>query len=174
MGESADDILATLCVNEETIEFKDLLQAFNGYFNVRKNIIVERAKFNKRSQTVGETIDAFIQDLLKLADECNFGDLKEELIRDRIVVGVIDDTLTNELQSKAELTLAQAVQLSRQAEARKESQQLIRGSPSVNLVDRKPPATYNQRFNSRSQYQHHKASSAAGNICGYCGKEPHS
>ena len=65
----------------------------------------------------GEPVDAFIQDLYRLADNCQYGELKESLIRDRIVVGVLDDKLSDTLQSKADLTLDKAIQLCRQAEA---------------------------------------------------------
>lgn len=52
-----------------------------------------------------------------------------ELIRHRIVVGVAID-LSEYLQSKANLTLHEAMQLSAHTEARKESQPLTRESRS--------------------------------------------
>ena len=58
-----------------------------------RNVIVERARFNRRIQRPGESIDSFIQDLYRLADECNYDNLKDDLIRDRIVVGVLDERL---------------------------------------------------------------------------------
>ena len=64
------------------------------------NIIFARAKFNKRIQQAGESIDQFIQDLHRLADDCSYHSLKDELIRDRIVVGVRDDELSNTMQAK--------------------------------------------------------------------------
>ena len=63
----------------------------------------------------------FIQDLHPIADKCEYGQLNEELIRDHIVVMVIDHAFSEELQAKANLTFAEAVQLSQQTEARKES-----------------------------------------------------
>ena len=45
-----------------------------------------------------------------------------------IVVGVVDDSLSDRLQPKADLTLKMAVQMSRQAEVRKQNKDLIRGS----------------------------------------------
>ena len=67
------------------------------------------------------------------------------MIRDRTVVGVADDDLSEQLQSKANLTLQEAVQLSGQTEARKESQPLIRESRSstardVDFIKKKPGA----------------------------------
>jgi len=85
----------------------------------------------------------FIQDLYKIAEGCNYGTQKEELIRGRIVVGVADDNLSEQLQSKANLTLQETMQLNRQTEARKESQLLIRESRSsttcvVDFIKKKP------------------------------------
>ena len=48
--------------------------------------IFERAKFNSSRQEAGETAKAFITALHKLSEICEFGDLKKELIRDRILV----------------------------------------------------------------------------------------
>ena len=47
------------------------------------------------------------------------------MIRDRIVVGVLSDRLSDHLQNKADLTLAQAVKLCRQAEERNQNKPLI-------------------------------------------------
>ena len=102
-------------------------KSLNDHFAERRNVIVERARFNKRSQIAGESVDTFIQDLYRLADNCDYGVLKDSLIRDRIVVGVLDDSLSDRLQSKASLTLAQAVQMSRQAESRAQNRDFVRG-----------------------------------------------
>ncbi|KAK7469891.1 hypothetical protein BaRGS_00036111 [Batillaria attramentaria] len=71
------------------------------------------------------------RDLHKLADDCSYGELKPDLIRDRIVVGVADDNLSEELQAKANLTLDKAIQLARQWGARKQGQELLRGHEST-------------------------------------------
>ena len=73
-------------------------------------------------------MDTFIQELYRLAEDCEYGSLKDGLIRDRTVVGVLDDSLSDRLQAKADLTLEMAVQMSRQAEARKQNKDLIRGN----------------------------------------------
>ena len=72
-------------------------------------------------------MDVFIQELHRSAEHCDCGVLREQLIRDRIVVGVIDDALSDRLQAQADLTLDQSVQLSRQAEVRKLQRNVVRG-----------------------------------------------
>ena len=72
-------------------------------------------------------MDTFIQDLYRLAENCEYGTLKDELIRDRIIVGVLDDTLSDRPQAKSDLTLADAARISRQAEARKQNRTVVCG-----------------------------------------------
>ena len=63
---------------------------FESHFVPRRNVIFERAKFNQRRQEDGETVDAFITDLYRLAEYCDYKVLQGEMIRDRIVVGIRD------------------------------------------------------------------------------------
>ena len=172
MGDAADDILTTLGVDEEATNLNDIISAFKNHFDARKNVIVERAKFNRHVQNQGESVDSFIQDLYKLADECEFGGLKEELIRDRIVVGVRDDTLSNELQAKANHTLDLAKQIAHQAESRAENQPIIRGETVVNAVHRSKPPFQTTKGTHRG-LQSKPADQRNMYKCGYCGKEPH-
>ena len=63
-----------------------LVKGFEEYFISKKNIVFERFKFNTRIQREGEPINEFITSLFTLAKCYNFGALKEELKRDRIIV----------------------------------------------------------------------------------------
>lgn len=49
--------------------------------------------------------------------------MKNELIRDRIIVGVLDDAVSDRLRAKTDLTLDEEVNMSRQSEARKQSKE---------------------------------------------------
>ena len=60
-------------------------------------MIIERAKFNKQSQLPDEPVEQFIASLYNLAVDCNFGELKGELIHDRIIVGIRDASLSERL-----------------------------------------------------------------------------
>ena len=69
----------------------------DSFFSVRKNVVIEHTKFNKRSQLPDEPVEQFITSLYNLAADCNFGELKEKLIRDRIVVRIRDASLSERL-----------------------------------------------------------------------------
>ena len=49
-------------------------------------------------------MDAFITDLYALAEHCGYNALHDEMIRDRLVVGLKEATLSEKLQLDAELT----------------------------------------------------------------------
>ena len=64
MGDCADDILATLRLDETKATYDEVRTALNGYFDVRRNLFVQRALFNKRHQLASESVDThsrFIQ-----------------------------------------------------------------------------------------------------------------
>ena len=88
MGDEADDILLSFNLSPEDLQRYDVVKnRFENHFIAKRNVIYERAKFNVRIQNDGETGEAFITDLHCLAEHCEFGTLKDQLIRDRIVVG---------------------------------------------------------------------------------------
>ena len=128
MGDCADGILPTLRLDETKARYDEVCTVLNGYFDVRRNLIVQQALFNKGHQLIGESVDTFIHDLYRLAEDGEYGSLKDGLIQDRIVVEIVDDSLSDRLQAKADLTLEMAMQMIRQLEARKQNKDLIRGS----------------------------------------------
>ena len=91
-----------------------------------KNLIFKQACFNKISQLPNKPVEQFITEMHRLGDNCEFGEMKEELIRDRLVVGIRDHALSERLQMEAELTLDKAKQLIRQREAVKEQQEVLK------------------------------------------------
>ena len=143
-----------------------ITQLLDSHYQVRKITIIDRARFNKRTQRPGETVDSFILDLHKLADDCNYGPVKEELIRDIKMVGVLDDTHSLELQDRGQLTLSEANTLSRQSEESKQNQTVIWKQSTVNAV-RLSKQNNLVQSKQRSRMPHKKH-------CGYCGKEIHS
>ena len=72
---------------EEVDKISILFNKFEEYCKPRKNVIMERYKFNTRVQRKDETADQYVTELKLIAKNCNFGALEDELIRDRIVYG---------------------------------------------------------------------------------------
>ena len=104
MGEEAEDILASFGLNErDSGSFSAVQERFSRHFVKQRNPIYERARFNQRSQQQGETVDAFVTALHALSEHCEYGELRSQMIRDRLVVGLLDASLSERLQLEADL-----------------------------------------------------------------------
>ena len=95
--------------DEDKKKYSVVKDKFENHFVKRRNIIFERAKFNTRKQEEGESVDSFITELYALAEHCGYNALHDEMIRDRLVVGLRDASLSEKLRLDAELTLDKAV-----------------------------------------------------------------
>ena len=117
MGADAEEILITFGLTEdESKSYAVVKQRFQDYFLKMTNIIFERAQFNLRCQKEGEPAAEFVTDLYKKAETLNYGQLKDELIRDRIVVGILDKQLSKKLMLMADLTLGKVKEMVFQSE----------------------------------------------------------
>ena len=131
MGEEADDIVVSFgLTTEEAKQYSVVKGKFEVHFVVKRNVIFERAKFNLRSQQDGESVDNFITDLYCLAEYCEFGTLRDDLIRDRIVLGIKDKKLSEQLQLDSKLTLENAITKTRQSETVKKQQTFLQETKS--------------------------------------------
>ena len=131
MGEEAESVLSSTDITDEDRKKYDAVMAkFDAFFQVRRNIIFERAKFNRRVQNEGESVEQFITALYTLVETCDYGTLKEQMIRDRIVVGILNTGLSERMQSEANLTLEKAKTMARQKEAIAEQNSQLRGDGS--------------------------------------------
>lgn len=92
----------------------NVIAMFDTYFEPVKNVIFERSLFNKMTQEQNQTIHQFILALQDQATNCEYAAMKDELIRDRIVVGVRDNKLREYLIDTPELTLHKCIQKAKQ------------------------------------------------------------
>ena len=110
---------------EDSKKYSKVLKKFDEHFDVRKNVIFERARFNKRNQLDSETAEEYITVLYSLNETCDYSALRDEMLRDRLVVGIRDTAVSEKLQLNAQLTLEGAKKKIRQREAvQEQSQQL--------------------------------------------------
>ena len=127
MGEDAEEVLATTNITaEQKKEYRQVVQKFDEYFKVRKNLVYKRASFNLAHQVADESAEQFITRFHQLAENCEFGDLKNEMIRDRLVIGIRDGQLSERLQMESDLTLQKAEKLVRQRAAVSQQQQALK------------------------------------------------
>ena len=119
--------------------------------------------------------------LYKLAEDCNYGEMKDEMIRDRLVVGIRDSNLSERLQLDSDLTLDKAKKAIRQREAVKEQQkELASAEPKIGAIQcgsrtqKKPLGKTSQnRFVKPTQNRRQHSSTIAERKCQRCGKGYH-
>ena len=110
-----------------------ILEKFEAYCVPRRNITWERHMFNTRDQHDGETIDQYVTDLKTKAQTCEFKDLKDSLIRDRIVCGIHCDKTRSRLLREPDLTLQKAVDICRANETTSSQMKLFTGDQTNGL-----------------------------------------
>lgn len=84
----------------------------------KHNVIYSRYMFNQRSQAEGEDIDTYILELRKLMKTCEYSNIIiDEVLRDRIVVGIRNPEIKKELLRIDQLDLTQTIKICKSAEA---------------------------------------------------------
>ena len=87
------------------------------HFSPAPSEIVQRFKFHSRFRNPGESVATFVSEICSLAEFCNFGPNLEEILRDRIVCGISDDTIQCHLLAEPGLTFKKALEISQGIEA---------------------------------------------------------
>ena len=114
IGQDGRDIYNTMTfISSEVKKIDALFAKFKDYCKPRKNVIIERYKFNTRTQQKDETADQYVTELKLIAKNCNFGSLGDELIRDRLVYGINSERVKERLLREEELTLLKALKICR-------------------------------------------------------------
>ena len=79
----------------------------------KKNLVYERYVFNICVQKEGQNVDSYVTELRHKAQTCDYGELKDSLIRDRIVVGINSTQLKEKMLQSAWSQLSLGVSLLR-------------------------------------------------------------
>lgn len=155
LGEQAEDVFhaSSLPVADKK-KYDKVKKMFSDFFIGKRNITYERARFNSRFQQEGESVDAFVTELRKLGEHCNFGTLLDDFIKDRIVVGIRDQVLSETLQLDPDLTLDKAIQKCRQKETvrRQQVEMQNMGAIPKSTIDRVQRNKYECNRPERVQY----------------------
>lgn len=176
MGDTADDIFQSFRLSEDDEKKYDRVKArFEEYFMKKKNVIYERAKLRLE----GESVDSFITALYSLA---SYGELHDEMIRDRIVVGNSKLMLSEKMQLDDKLTLEDASKLARESEAVRKQQSHMRetgetrDSGAVDRVRKQPSRGSYNNCSKRSGQLKAKPQEMGSpkphpKVCTRCGKD---
>lgn len=96
---------------ETSKDLQSLLKKFDSFFLPKKNLTIERHRFFTRDQRDSESIEQYSFELKKLALNCEFNDLCDDLIKDRLICGIKEATLRERLLREPDLTLKKALEI---------------------------------------------------------------
>ena len=122
MGKDTGEVLATTTIfGWQLQEIQAVLKTFDEFLNV----LLERARFNSCNQQPGETAEQYITALYGLVELCQYGALRNELLRERLVISIANQSLLERMQLKVDLTLEEAKKMTRQQEAVRDQRQKL-------------------------------------------------
>lgn len=145
IGEDAFDTFEgfSFTDQEDQDDINVVIAKFEAYCIGESNEIYETFIFNQRNQEEGESIDAYVTALRKLAKTCNFGDMEDRMLRDRLVIGVRDEVMRQKLLADRKLILSSCIELCRAHESSHSQAKAITsgGTEAVDFVNRKSMKT---------------------------------
>ena len=119
------------------------LAALQAFVRSQKNPLLDRLAFFSRSQESGESFDEYLACLKELYTACDFArksscnkcvQTDDETLRDKLVVGIKDDSLRHKLLAEEDLTLEKAVVLARAEEAARLTKSGLGSGTAVSVV----------------------------------------
>ncbi|UYV77037.1 K02A2.6-like [Cordylochernes scorpioides] len=118
IGELALDIYSTFKIQETDASptVPDILELFDGHFKPYKNTTYKRYQFFTTEQGENQNFDDYVTELKNKSMDCEFGELADSLVRDRIIIGIKDKALKERMLQDPDLSLAKAIDLGRATE----------------------------------------------------------
>ncbi|BES88287.1 Hypothetical protein NTJ_01092 [Nesidiocoris tenuis] len=113
IGQQGMNIFNSFAVDEDSVKYVDLVKRFETHFTPKKNVTFERHRFLTRRQKDNESIDDYATELKNLSLSCEFGTLRDELVRDLLIVGLNQSSgnLKERLLQETGLTLDKAIEI---------------------------------------------------------------
>ncbi|XP_024884717.1 uncharacterized protein LOC112462882 [Temnothorax curvispinosus] len=153
-----------------------LIKKLEEYFNPPKNEVVERHQFFTRSKKQNESIEQYINILKEKAKTCNFNDITESIIRDKIILDTQDKILRKKFLEAVNLDLLKLVAIYNDFNINTEKMKQVtaenRAEPTSS--PQKPPDNDAKKVCWKCNHQHpHGKCSAWGSKCTKCGDVNH-
>ena len=174
IGEEGIDIYNTFNVDMSKATLDEVLKLFDDYCNPRKKEVFERYKFWQRNQGTGESVDAYVTELRRLAKTCEFGDQIEKMLRDKIVIGANNERIKDRLLREEKLTLKRALELYHAHEATIEQLKQMTTEPTkVDVVKKNPMLRNSKKCSYCGGLHEPRKCPAYGKVCKRCNKRNH-
>ena len=149
--------------DDERKDYNSVLGKLRAYCEPRKNVVFERHRFWSRDQLEHETIGQWTTELRTRAANCEFQE-SDNMIRDKIVIGIRDRPVQEKLLREYNLTLEKALDICRASETSKEQYHAMSSQHQQDIAVHDIRAG-EKRGQKQGQYQ----KSRFQRQCKYCG-----
>ena len=141
----------------ETKTYADLLKILADHFGPKKeSFLTARLTFQNRNQHEGESAEKWVEDIRRIAKDCDFGTSLNDRLRDQIVAGIRSFAARRELlklsKDATKYTLDASIQLAKESEIIERDVKILGGAErpksAVNAVVRSSKSGSMQRNSS--------------------------
>ena len=144
-------------------DYADLVKIMADHHSPPPSEIVQRFRFHTRFRRQGETVSKYVSELRALAQWCNFGESLENMLRDRLVVGIDNEAIQRRLLSETTLTFTKALELAQNLEAAAKNAKEIQNGVGAN----------NGHSKQGNSPEAEPVGKVASNTCYRCGRVGH-
>lgn len=120
-------------ITDESQNYDRVVKELDEYAKERKSVTACRQNFNTRNQKSNEPFASWLTVLKNLIKPCEYGDLEDSLLKDRIVLGVCYKRLKESLRAKPNLKLEEVIEACKAVEANTKQQPNNESSDDPNV-----------------------------------------
>ena len=70
------------------LSFDSVVDLVKEHYSPKPSVIVQHFKFNSKLQQPGETVATFVAELRRLSQFCEYGEMLDDMLHDRLVCGI--------------------------------------------------------------------------------------
>ncbi|XP_063393306.1 uncharacterized protein DDB_G0289917-like [Cydia fagiglandana] len=166
LGDEGLTIFNSFSIDRKTATLKEVIEKFDAKFNPLKNLTVERYNFFSRQQNSDEDFEEYVTVITNLSNYCEFGTLKESLIKDKFVIGISDKKVKQRLLQEDNLTIEKCLKIAKSMKLSQERSSKINNNENQTVDSVSKSYRQQHRRNSstgRSMSQSRRTSTSNGN-----------
>ena len=152
--------------------FEQLVAVLTEHYNPQPSEVMQRFRFNSRSRKAGETVAAYVADLRRLAEYCNYGTTLDKMLRDRLVWGINDDKTQAKFLQEKDLDFERALTIARGFETADKNLKEMK-APTAEPAKVKEEPVHKVFGKKRTAATAPTATGESGVICHRCGIAGH-
>lgn len=177
LGSESLDVFNSFDMDIDLVKYVDLVNKMDTFFTPQVNIVMERYKFFSCKQHEDQSIDEYVTVLKNLSLNCEFGGLREELVRDIFICGLSSkmSNVRERLLTDGNIKLEKSITIAKNMIMAKENATILQQDGGldgvVNAVTRKATGIrYQSNYNNNSSSRSSNINNYNNGSCKRCGQ----